>query len=98
MSRIRRTLVPNDLATSPELATLAMLDTVLHVTVLALVAENADLLLDRPEDRAMATTPRLCAAEAIIDQIHSLRRVLDRYRDALEADVGDPLSDDDIPF
>ncbi len=99
VSRVERTLTPDDLVTSPELAALTTLDAVLHVAVLALVAENADLLLDQPTDRAMATTPRLRAAEAVIARTHALRRALDHYRDLLDAAASDPLhQDDDVPI
>ena len=94
-----RTLTPFDLVAAPERASLATLDLALHVTVLAVVAQNTELLLDIPSERAAADPPRLHAARAVIDQIHALRQAMEGYLGLLDAAERDRLHAlDDVPF
>src|SRR4051812_47152882 len=94
-------LTPRVLAQAPELAVLAMLDEALHLTLLSLAAEHptldrADHVLDRNPHR-LATTLRL--ANRIVDRIENLRRLLDRYRAAVDDMLEQRANnDDEIPF
>lgn len=99
MTTAGRVLTPDDLVAAPERALLATLDVALHVTVLAMVAQNADLLLEIPSEREAADTPRLRAANAMIHKIHALRHAMDRYRGLLDAAERDRLRAlNDTPF
>lgn len=74
---------PDQLAETPELAALEMLDAALLVATNALIAQNgdlgfADLMAERPSASALL-------ADAIVNHIDGLQHAINRYRDQLLA-------------
>ena len=78
------------LLATPELATLAVLETALDVTVLALAAQHPEL-----HDQIADALPELRAAGDIIDLARALATELKRYRGEL---VSAAERDDQLPF
>ena len=83
------------LAQAPELATLALLDVALAISVRALLAEHPTLELHEsgPEPASLRRARRLLAA------VYPLQRASHRYRDAALAALAPAKgTDDDLPF
>jgi hypothetical protein len=87
---------PRLLSQAPELATLAVLEVALEITVRALVAEHPTLdeLAERPvEPRSLRCARKLLAG------IYPLQRAVQRYRAAVLAATSPEGDDDDnLPF
>ena len=91
---------PYDLARSPELAILAVLDDALHMTVRALVASHPQLDSDEvPSWRVDRSRPFLLA-HAIISRAQSLSAQVQQYQALLPPNPPDVPPDEhqDIPF
>lgn len=83
---------PEDLATDPELAVLALLDATLAITVQALIASNPELLYD--ED-ALTMPRRAIAAQQIVVLHRELSDALHEYRTLIPPR---DITGEDIPF
>ena len=75
---------PDQLAETPELAALHILDVALVATSNALIAANLELQSD-DSVRELATHPAVeaCLADAVIAHVDALQLALARYRDYL---------------
>lgn len=72
-------LCPYDISRAPELASLALLEESLHISVLALCAAHPSLLNDAEKDEPSS----LRRARRLLASIHTFRHALARYRDAV---------------
>lgn len=87
---------PRLLSQAPELATLAVLEVALEITVRALVAEHPTL--DELEP-CLAEPGSLRRARRLLTGIYPLQRAVQRYRAAVLAAIGPEGDDDDhLPF
>jgi hypothetical protein len=82
-----------DLAFEPELASLALLDAAVAITIQALIARNPELL--REGDEELRPPPQVFAARALIAVFRELHEAMQLYRDLRPAPT-EPS--DDIPF
>ena len=89
-------LTPMDLVDAPELASLAVLDHVLHVARLALFAQHPLLLGNEHGLVDHEGDPLAELAERLLARAHALGGVLHAYR--LAADHRDDPPDDELPF
>ena len=93
------TLTPAKLAMAPELGFFDALDTLLHLTLCALVA--TDPALDDPE-RPYWLRPSPPATHAAACRIatlaHQLRRQMARYRELADTDLTNADATEDIDF
>ena len=77
-------LGPNDLLRAPQLAALAILDVALMAARAALIAEHPDVgVRDLPA--AEPARPLLISTALVIERAAELRRLLTRYRRAIDA-------------
>jgi hypothetical protein len=83
----------DDLAFEPELASLALLDAAIAVTIQALIAQNPELLHER--DEGHHPPPQVFAARGLIAVFRELHAAMQLYRDLRPAP---PEPSDDIPF
>ena len=72
-------LVPDDLARAPELASLALVEDALHISVLSLVAEHPTL----QNDPGPGEPASLRRARRLIASVGTFRNALAKYRDAV---------------
>lgn len=84
----------DDLAFEPELASLALLDAAMAVTIQALIAQNPELLHECNEGHP-PHPPQVFAARALIAVFRELHATMQLYRDLRPAPS---TSRDDIPF
>lgn len=91
-------LHPETLAQAPELATLALLETLLVVTTRVLLAQHPALISDEhPPYRAEPRTLR--DARYVLRRLHPLRDAIVSYRvSVLDALAPVDIDDSDIPF
>ena len=88
-------LVPCDLSRAPELASLALVEQALHISVLSLVAEHPTLQNDPSADEAISVR----RARRLISAIGTLQISLSRYRDAVYSVLCPPPPPlDDLSF
>ena len=73
-------LSPNDLLLAPQLAALAILDAALMAARAALIAEHPDVGV-----RDLPARPLLISTALVIERAAELRRLLTRYRRAIDA-------------
>ena len=86
---------PRLLAQAPELATLALLDVALELSVRALLAEHQTLELKEP----VLGPSSLHRAQRVLTAVYPLQRAVRRYRDAVIAAArATTKDDDDLPF
>jgi hypothetical protein len=83
----------DDLAFEPELASLALLDAAVAITIQALIARNPELLLEG--DEGHRPPPQVLAARGLIAVFRELHDAMQLYRDLRTAPT-EPS--DDIPF
>jgi hypothetical protein len=83
----------DDLAFDPELASLALLDAAVAVTIQALIARNPELLGEI--DGGRRPPPQVSAARALIAVFRELHDAMQLYRDVCPTPV-EPS--DDFPF
>jgi hypothetical protein len=89
-------ITPETFAAAPELAVLALLDGVLHVTRDALLAAQPSLLGEPP---AWRVDPELVAARSLLRDAAKLERAIVHYRQCLSRRLHDSADrDDDLPF
>lgn len=69
----------DDLAFEPELASLALLDAAVAITIQALIARNPELLLD--SDEGPRPPEQVFAARALIAVFRELHDAMQLYRD-----------------
>jgi hypothetical protein len=81
------------LAFEPELASFALLDAAVAVTIQALIARNPELL--RESDEGRRPLPQVSAARALITVFRDLHDAMQLYRNVCPA-PSEPS--DDIPF
>ena len=88
-------LCPYDLARAPELASLALVEQALHVSVLALVAEHPTL----QNETSPAEPCTLRRARRLITAVGTFQNALSRYRDAVYSALFPPPPPlDDLSF
>jgi hypothetical protein len=86
---------PRLLAQAPELATLALLDVALELSVRALLAEHQTLELKEPG----LGPSSLRRAQRVLTAVCPLQRAVRRYREAvIAATRATTKQDDDLPF
>jgi hypothetical protein len=83
----------DDLAFEPELASLALLEAAVAVTLQALLAKNPELR--RESDEGRRPPPQVFAARALIAVFRELHDAMQRYRDLRPMPI-EPS--DDVPF
>lgn len=83
-----------ELAFEPELASLALLDAAIAISIQALIARNPELLLTG-DGESLRPVPQLSAARTLIAVFRDVHIAVQRYRD-----LSPPPSapGDDLPF
>lgn len=95
-TRLAVLVQPRLLSQAPELATLAVLEVALEITVRALIAEHPTLDEFEP---SLAEPRSLRRARRLLAGIYPLQRAVQRYRTAVLAATGsEGDDDDDTPF
>jgi hypothetical protein len=87
-------LVPHDLSRAPELASLALVEEALHVSILSLCAEHPTLQ-NEPDPSDPASIRR---ARRLVAAVATFRAALSRYRGAVHRSLCPPPSPQHDPL